>query len=106
MGVCYYYGRGVDRDVAHAMTWFRKSAAVQGNAGAVQAVQMGIPGKAWREDIVRFTNAGSAPPRHAAAHEFANGVYEDYLKPQLQIYNDTLQEFDSLVPHKSLRDSM
>ena len=27
MGLCYYYGRGVDRDVAQAMAWFRKSAA-------------------------------------------------------------------------------
>jgi TPR repeat protein len=32
MGQCYFYGRGVDRDVAQAKVWFRKSAA-QGFTG-------------------------------------------------------------------------
>jgi TPR repeat protein len=72
MGQCYYYGRGVDRDVAQAMLWFRKAAA-QGDAAAAHAVQhAGIPGQGGvRNTILRFTNADSAPPRHAAAHEFA-----------------------------------
>ena len=33
-------------------------------------------------------------------------VHEDYIKPQLQDCKDTLQEFDSVVPHQSLRDSV
>ena len=91
IGVCYYYGRGVDRDVVQAMVWIRTSAA-QGNGAAAQAVQSGIPGvEYFRDMIVRFTNADSAPPRHAAAHEFASFVYEDYLKAQLQECNHTLQ---------------
>ena len=106
IGLCYYYGRGgVDRDAARAMVGFRKSAA-QGDPAAVQAVQLGIPGKDWREDIVRFTNADSAPPRHAAAHLFAMDVHELFLKSQLQPCNQNLREFDSVVPHQSLRDSM
>ena len=40
MGQCYYYGRGVDRDVAQATVWFRKSAA-QGNPPAAQVVHPG-----------------------------------------------------------------
>jgi TPR repeat protein len=27
MELCYYYGRGVNRDVPQAMDWFRKAAA-------------------------------------------------------------------------------
>jgi TPR repeat protein len=76
IGLCYYYGRGVDRDAAQAKVWFRK-AAVLGWPAASQAVQTGIPGvEGVREDIARFTNAGSAPPRHEAAHEFASHVNE------------------------------
>jgi hypothetical protein len=56
--------------------------------------------------IVRFTNVGSAPLRHAAAHEFTNEVYEQYLESDLQIRNDVLQEFDPAGPHQSLRDSV
>ena len=64
MGVCYYYGRGVDRDIAQANVWFRKAAA-QGSPAAADAVQAGNPGKGVRELIIaHFTNAGSAPPRH------------------------------------------
>jgi TPR repeat protein len=64
IGQCYYYGRGVERDVAKAMTWFRRSAA-QGNARAARALQSGNPGHpAVREVMARFTNAGSAPRRH------------------------------------------
>jgi TPR repeat protein len=78
IGQCYYYGRGVDRDVAGAMAWFRKAAA-QGGPAAVHAVQTGIPGQGGvRVLIVRFTNADSAPPRHAVAREFARMVLEDY----------------------------
>ena len=68
IGVCYYYGRGVDRDVAQAMGWFRKAAA-QGDAFAAEAVQTGIPAvEVVRGYIGRFTNAGSAPLRHEVAH--------------------------------------
>jgi TPR repeat protein len=107
MGQCYYYGRGgVDQDAAQAMVWFRKAAA-QGNLPAVQAVQLGIPGQGGvRELIVRFTNADSAPPRHAAAHEFAGMVYEDDIEDELEKCNVILQEFDSVVPHQSPRDSV
>jgi TPR repeat protein len=106
IGLCYYYGRGVARDAAQAKVWFMKSAA-QGNPAAVQAVQLGIPGEGGvREEIVRFTNADSAPPRHAVAHEFARMVYEDYVKPRLEVCNNALQEFGSVVPHQSLRDSI
>jgi hypothetical protein len=109
MGLCYYYGRGVDRDVAQAKVWFRKSAA-QGVPAAVQAVQMSIPGQGvqggFREDIVRFTNAGSAPPRHALTHEFARVLDEQYLKDKLEGCNNTLQEFGSAVPHQSPRDGV
>jgi hypothetical protein len=73
MGLCYYYGRGVDRGAAQAMAWFRKAAA-QGWPAAADAVQAGIPGHIVREDIALFTNAGSAPPRYAAAHHFAGMV--------------------------------
>jgi hypothetical protein len=74
MGQCYYYGRGVDRHAAHAKVWFRKAAA-QGHLGAAQAVQSGIAGqRGVREAIVHFTNAGSAPPRHEVAHQFARTV--------------------------------
>ena len=61
MGLCYYYGRGVDRDVAQAMVCFRKAAA-QGDPAVVAAVQSGVPGHpaVW-EVLARFTNAGSAP---------------------------------------------
>jgi hypothetical protein len=70
-------------------------------------VQLGIPGEGeFREEIVRFTNAGSAVVRHAAAHEFAGAVHEHYLESNLQLYNDTLQHFDSVVPNQSMRDSM
>jgi TPR repeat protein len=107
IGQCYYYGRGgVDRDVAQAMVWFRKSAA-QGNPAAGQAVQMGIPGKGgFHNTIARFTNAGSAVIRYEVAREFADKVQEQFLKPQLQEYNDVLQEFGSAVPYQSPRDSM
>jgi TPR repeat protein len=98
IGVCYYYGRGADRDVTQAMAWIRNSAA-QGHPAAVKAVQSGIPGQGGiREDIVRFTNAGSAPPRHAAAHNFADTVHEHYLRATLKVCNDSLQESDSSVP--------
>jgi TPR repeat protein len=103
--LCSYYGRGVDRDVAQANAWFRKAAA-QGDRAAVKALQSGVPGsQALREGLVRFTNAGSAPPRHAAAHEFAGMVNEHFLVPMLQRSNDTLQEVDSGVAHQSVRDS-
>jgi TPR repeat protein len=106
IGVCYYYGRGVARDAAQAKVWFRKAAA-QGNPPAAQAVeQAGIPGEGMRQVIARFTNAGSAPPRHAAAHEFASLVHEDYLEANLKIRNDALQESDSGAPHQSVRDSL
>jgi TPR repeat protein len=105
IGACYYYGRGVDQDVARAMVWIRKSTA-QGNAAAVNAVLSGLPGQAFREDILRFTNAGSAPTRHAAAHNFAEEVHKNFLGPSLQMCNDVLKESDSTVPHQSLRDSM
>jgi TPR repeat protein len=62
IGLCYYYGRGVDRDVVQAMVWIRTSAA-QGNGAAAQAVQSGIPGEAVRELIVCFTDAGTAAAR-------------------------------------------
>jgi hypothetical protein len=106
MGLCYYYGRGVDRDAAQAMVWFRKSAP-QGNPEAVEALRMGIPGQAgFQTDIIfRFTNADSAPPRHAVAHQFAEEIHERYLKVELQEFNDVLRESDSVVPHQSLRDS-
>jgi hypothetical protein len=106
IGVCYYYGRGVDRDVAQAKVWFRKAAA-QGSSGAAEAMQTGVPGRqAFREEIARFMNAGSAPPRHAASHEFAKMIRENYLKFELQDCKDTLQESDSAAPHQSPRDSM
>jgi hypothetical protein len=105
MGLCYYYGRGVDRDVAQAMIWFGKAAA-QGNAQAARVVQTGIPGQGVRGVIVLFTNAASAPPRHAAAHEFAREVNEKFLRPRLQSCSRMLQEDDSAVPRQFLRDSM
>jgi hypothetical protein len=107
MGQCYYYGRGgVDQDAAQAMVWFRKAAA-RGSPSAVRAVQLGIPGQGgFRNTIVRFTNADSAPPRHAAAHEFAGMVYEDDIEDELEKCNVILQEFDSVVPHQSPRDSV
>jgi hypothetical protein len=87
------------------MVWFRKAAA-QGLPPAVRAVQLGTPGMgAYRDMMVRFTNAGSAPARHAAAHGFARMVHEDYLEPQLEMCKYTLKEFDSILPHQSLRDS-
>ena len=51
-------------------------------------------------------NAGSAPPRHAASHEFAKMIRENYLKFELQDCKDTLQESDSAAPHQSPRDSI
>jgi hypothetical protein len=96
----------VDRDVAQAMTWIRKSAA-QGNPVAVRAVQLGIPGQGggFRDTIVRFTNAGFAPARHFVAHDFANGVHEYYLKVDFQMCNNVLQS-DAGVPHQSPHDSV
>jgi TPR repeat protein len=83
MGLCYYYGRGVDRDVAQAMAWFRESAA-RGNRVAALALQSGIPGgEALREKIVFFPIAGSAPLRHQVAHEFAAGMMGEFLGPRL-----------------------
>jgi TPR repeat protein len=79
MGQCSYYGRGLARNDAQANVWFRKSAAQE-----VRPVEMGIPGEAIRQDIVRFTDAGSAPIRHAIAHQFAGKLHELYLKPQLR----------------------
>jgi TPR repeat protein len=79
--MCYYYGRGVVRDVAQANVWFRKAAA-QGNEAAARALQEGIPGDGVREMIARFTNVGTAPPRYAAAHEFAELVDEHYMGPR------------------------
>jgi TPR repeat protein len=74
VGQCYYYGRGEDRDVEQAKVWFRKAAA-QGYLSAIEPAQSGIPGEALREDIVRFTNAGSATVRLAVAHEFAEQIH-------------------------------
>jgi hypothetical protein len=105
IGVCYYYGRGVDRDNAKAVVWFRKVAA-KGNALAAQAVQSGIPGEVVRSLIVRFTSAGSAPARYEVAREFAGKVHKIYLIHTLQMCNRALQEPDSAVPHQSLRDTM
>ena len=107
MGLCYYYGRGVDRDAAQAMLWFRKAAA-QGDGAAAKAVQSaGIPGGPLRRMIVRFTNAGSAPLRHQVAHEFAGLIVNDmFIGPRLQAYNQLLQEDDSAAPHQSVRDSV
>jgi TPR repeat protein len=106
LGVCYYYGRGVERDVARANVWFRKSAA-QSDPDAVAALQLGVPGKSFaREAIVRFTNAGSSAPRYAASRAFAGEFNERYLKPVLQQYIGMLRESDSAAPHPSLRDSM
>ena len=69
MGLCYYYGRGVDRDVAQAQVWFRMSAA-QGHRTAAEAVLTGVPGQqAVREGIVHFTDAGSATQRRELARK-------------------------------------
>jgi hypothetical protein len=75
---------------------------------AVGALQSGDPGEylGLREVLARFTNAGSAPPRHAAAHEFAGMVNGDFIGPIMQASSHTLQETDSGVSHQSLRDSM
>jgi TPR repeat protein len=106
IGVCYYYGRGVARDVAQAMAWIGKAAA-KGYAEAAVALQTGIPGRqAAREDMARFTNAGSAPVRHEAAHQFPGNVNEYYLISELQQSNNVLQESDSGAPHQSPRDSV
>jgi TPR repeat protein len=106
MGLCYYYGRGVARDVAQAMVWFRKSAA-QGQLSAAEAVQFGIPGHGqFREMIARFTNADSAPPRHAAAHNFAEDVHARVLIPYVRMYNNSLQQFHTGVLRHSVRDSL
>jgi hypothetical protein len=106
MGQCYYYGRGVGRDVAQAMVWFRKAAA-QGCADAVVAVQTGIPGEDVREVLARFTNAGSAPTRHAAAHEFVRDMLNgQFREPTLRGCNRLLQEVNSAVPHQSVRDGL
>jgi TPR repeat protein len=107
MGLCYYYGRGVDRDVAQAMVCFRKAAA-QGDPAVVAAVQSGVPGHpaVW-EVLARFTNAGStAPQRHAAAHGFAGIVKEHFLGLYLQAYDQLLHEVDSAAPHQSVHDSL
>jgi TPR repeat protein len=105
-GLCYYYGRGVPRDAAQAKVWFRRAAA-QGHPGAVQVVQSGEPGyQGVREVLARFTNAGSAPPRHEAAHEFAGMVNEKILGPFLQACSRKLHEGDSAVPHQSVRDGI
>ena len=82
IGVCYYYGRGVDRDAAQAKVWSEKAAA-QGWPDAYEAVQAGIPGYVVREVLARFTNAGSAPLRHQVAHEFAAGMMGEFLGPRL-----------------------
>ena len=105
VGQCYYHGRGVDRDVATAMVWFRKAAA-QGCSLAAQAVVSGSPGTAWREVMDAFTNAGSAPPRHAAAHEFVAQIREYYLVPWLKTCSTSLREPDTGVPHQSPSDSV
>jgi hypothetical protein len=87
------------------MSWFVKAAA-QGVPQAARAVQDGgIPGRVVREDIACFTNAGSAPTRHAAAHEFAMNVNETFIGFQLQTLNTILHEHDSAAPLQSLRDS-
>jgi TPR repeat protein len=70
MGQSYFYGRGVSQDVAQARVRFRKAAA-QGDTEAAEAVQTGIPGHVVQGGIVRFTNAGFAPTRYAAAHQLA-----------------------------------
>jgi TPR repeat protein len=106
IGLCYYYGRGVERDVAQATEWFKKAAA-QGNPGAAQALQSGVAGfQAVREVMARFTNAGSAPRRHEVAHAFAGQVNEQFLGYRLQKCSQLLKEVDSAVPHHSLRNSM
>jgi hypothetical protein len=106
-GLCYYYGQGVDRDVAQAMVWSRRAAA-QGHPQAPQAAQSGVPGhQALREVLVRFPNAGSAPTRHAVAHQFARDtVNEKFLGPMLQTSCSILQEIVSEVPQQPLRDSV
>jgi TPR repeat protein len=62
MGLCYHYGRGVGRDVAQAMAWFRRAAA-QGSLAAAQVVQQSvILGEGTRQVIDRFTNVGLRRP--------------------------------------------
>jgi hypothetical protein len=58
-----------------------------------------------RELIVRFTNAGSAPPRHAAAHVFVGKMHEMFIGCMLQGCSRELLVDDSAAPHPSLRDS-
>jgi hypothetical protein len=108
IGLCYYYGRGVNRDVAQAKVWIRKSSA-QGYPAAERALQQaGIPGEESfaRDAIVRLTNAGSSAPRYAVAREFAEQLNKTLIKPLLQQYIDRLRESDYGVPHRSLRDSI
>jgi TPR repeat protein len=87
LGVCYYYGRGVERDVAQAKAWITKSAAQGFHAAVLALQQAGIPGEESfaRGAIVRFTNAGSAAPRYAAARKFAGQVTERFLKPTFAV---------------------
>jgi TPR repeat protein len=108
IGLCYCYGRGVERDLARAKVWIRNSAA-QGFLAAVLALQQaGILGEETfaRGAIVRFTNAGSAAPRYAAARAFAGILNEAFLKAMLQGYSDMLRESVSGVPHPPPRDSL
>jgi hypothetical protein len=95
IGLCYYYGRGVDRDVEQAKVWFRKAAAQghpsvdEGHSEAVEALRTVDPVlQDVQEALARFTNAGSAPLRHEAAHEFAGIVNEGFLQHRLQSVND------------------
>lgn len=93
IGLCYYYGRGVNRDVAQAMVWFRKAAA-QGFSTAADAVQSGVPGvRAVWEVFSLFTIIGStAPERYGAARGFAWLVNESIRNRQLESCNRLLHE--------------
>jgi hypothetical protein len=88
-------GRSVPQNWTTAAKWWRKVAEA-GQRGAQWFIGL----------LVRFTDAGSAPTRHAVAHEFAGKVNEQYLGCALQEYNQMLQEDDSGVPHQSVRDSV
>lgn len=106
VAICYYYGRGVRRDVAKANVWFSKAAA-QGMRLADRASHSGIPGDNHiRTYIHRFIAADSAAARHAVVHTFAQKVINTHLKLHLHRCNNALQEFDSVVPHEHVRASV
>ena len=89
-------GRGSERPRRKATLWLPTLYSRTGTPGHPDLRRM----------IVHFTNAGSTPPRHEVAHEFAGQVHEHFLGVMLQRYNGRLQEVDSAVPHQSMRDSM